>query len=321
MKAVVCRVYGPPDVLTCEAVDRPVPADDEVLIRVRAAAVNPLDKTYRGTPYVFRPLFGLRKPRSTRPGRDVAGQVEAVGRSVTRFKPGDEVFGVCLGAFAEYACAAESRLARKPAGVSFEEAAATPIAGLTALQGLRDRGEVRPGHAVLINGAAGGVGTFAVQIARSLGAAVTGVCSTRNVDLVRSLGADRVIDYTREDFTRGAERYDLIFDCVANRSLFALRRLLEPQGSYLAVGVPAHGRWIGPLGRLLRTFAFSRLVSRRFKMFLAKVRSEDLTALAELMEAGKVKPVIEQRYTLEQVPEALAHLEEGHTRGKLVITV
>jgi NADPH:quinone reductase-like Zn-dependent oxidoreductase len=192
---------------------------------------------------------------------------------------------------------------------------------LTALQGLRDRGQVRPGHAVLVNGAAGGVGTFAVQIARSLGAEVTGVCGSRNVDLVRSLGADRVIDYTREDFTTGTERYDLIFDCVANRPLLALRRLLEPQGRYLAVGAAAQGRWIGPLGRVLRTFVFSRLVNRRFMLFLAKVRTEDLAVLAELMEAGTVKPVIERRYTLAQVPEALAHLEEGHARGKLVITL
>jgi NADPH:quinone reductase-like Zn-dependent oxidoreductase len=321
MKAIVCRGYGPPRVLRLEEVDQPVPGDAEVLIRVRAAAVNPLDKVFRGTPYVLRPLFGLRGPKDTRPGRDMAGQVEAVGKSVTRFKPGDDVFGVCRGAFAEYACAAESRLAPKPAGVSFEQAAAAPVAGLTALQGLRDRGQVRPGHAVLINGAAGGVGTFAVQIAKSLGAEVTGVCGARNVDLVGSLGADRVIDYTREDFTTGTERYDLIFDCVGNRPLFALRRLLEPQGRYLAVGAAAQGRWIGPLGRVLKTLIFSRVVSRRFQLFLAKVRTEDLVELAELMAGGKVRPVIDRRYALAQVPEALHYLEEGHARGKVVITI
>jgi NADPH:quinone reductase-like Zn-dependent oxidoreductase len=321
MKAIVCRGYGPPRVLRLEEVDQPVPGDAEVLIRVRAAAVNPLDKVFRGTPYVLRPLFGLRRPKDTRPGRDMAGQVEAVGKSVTRFKPGDDVFGVCRGAFAEYACAAESRLAPKPAGVSFEQAAAAPVAGLTALQGLRDRGQVRPGHAVLINGAAGGVGTFAVQIAKSLGAEVTGVCGARNVDLVGSLGADRVIDYTREDFTTGTERYDLIFDCVGNRPLFALRRLLEPQGRYLAVGAAAQGRWIGPLGRVLKTLIFSRVVSRRFQLFLAKVRTEDLVELAELMAGGKVRPVIDRRYALAQVPEALHYLEEGHARGKVVITI
>jgi len=321
MKAIVCRGYGPPRVLRLEEVDQPVPGDAEVLIRVRAAAVNPLDKVFRGTPYVLRPLFGLRKPRDTRPGRDVAGQVEAVGRSVTRFKPGDDVFGVCRGAFAEYACGAESKLAPKPAAVSFEQAAAAPVAGLTALQGLRDRGQVRPGHAVLINGAAGGVGTFAVQIGKSLGAEVTGVCGSRNVELVRSLGADRVIDYTQEDFTQGTRRYDLIFDCVGNRPLMALKRLLEPEGRHLAVGVPPQGRWIGPLGRFLKTVLFSRLVSRRFGLFLAKVRSEDLAVLAELMEAGKVRPVIDRRYALAQVPEALLYLEEGHARGKVVITI
>ena len=321
MKAIVCRRYGPPAVLAIEDVDRPVPGDGEVLIRIRAAAVNPLDKVFRGTPYVLRPLFGLRRPKDTRPGRDVAGQVEAVGNGVTRFKPGDDVFGVCRGAFAEYGCAAESRLASKPAGVTFEQAAAVPVAGLTALQGLRDRGQAQAGHAVLLNGAAGGVGTFAVQIAKSLGAEVTGVCSTRNVDLVRSLGADRVIDYTREDFTRGTERYDLIFDCVANRSLLALKRLLKPAGKYLAIGAPAQGRWFGPLGRVLRTFVFSRIVSRRFQLFLAKVRSEDLAVLAELLEAGKVRPVIDRSYALAQVPEALQYLEEGHVRGKLVIAI
>lgn len=321
MKAIVCRGYGPPSVLHVEEVDQPVPGDAEVLIRVRAAAVNPLDKTFRGTPYVLRPLFGLRTPKDTRPGRDVAGQVEAVGSRVARFKPGDDVFGVCRGAFAEYACADESRVASKPAAVSFEQAAAAPVAGLTALQGLRDRGQVRPGHAVLINGAAGGVGTFAVQIAKSLGAEVTGVCSSRNVDQVRSLGANRVIDYTREDFTTGTERYDLIFDCVGNRPLLALRRLLEPQGRYLAVGAAAQGRWIGPLGRVLKTFVFSRVVSRRFQLFLTKARREDLVELAELMAVGKVRPVIDRRYALAEVPEALLYLEEGHARGKIVITI
>src|SRR5947209_2652199 len=225
MKAIVHHVYGSPDVLKCEEIEKPIAGDDEVLLKVRAAAVNPLDRLFRGTPYLVRLFTGLRKPKDTRLGRDVAGQVEAVGRNVTQLKPGDAVFGCCRGAFAEYACAPESALASKPENVTFEQAASVPVAALTALQGLRDKGRIQPGQKVLINGAAGGVGTFAVQIAKSFGADVTGVCSTKSVDTVRSIGADRVIDYTHEDFTRGTQRYDLILDCAGNHSLSSCRRV------------------------------------------------------------------------------------------------
>ena len=322
MKAAVCTGYGPPDVLQVTDVEKPVPNDNEVLIRVRAASVNPLDvHVRRGTPYILRMLFGLRRPKDPRLGRDVAGWVEAVGRDVTRFKPGDEVFGACRGAFAEYACASESNVVVKSDKVTFEQAASVPVAALTALQALRDKGQIQPGQKILINGAAGGVGTFAVQIAKSFGAPATGVCSTRNVNMVRSIGADRVIDYTQEDFTKSGQRYDLIFDCVGNHSLLALRRLLNPRGTYIAVGAPPHGRWIGPLGRLLKTLVLSWFVSPRLVLFLARIRSEDLTIMRELMEAGKVTPVIDRSYSLSEVREAIGYLEEGHARGKVVITV
>src|SRR5882724_11281286 len=230
MKAIAYHNYGSPDVLQCEEIEKPTPGDHEVLIKVRAASVNPFDRHYRGRPYLIRIKTGLSKPKDTRLGRDVAGQVEAVGRNVTQFKPGDKIFGTCSGAFAEYACASESALVIKPDSVTWEQAASVPIAGLTALQGLRDKGKLQPGQQVLINGAAGGVGTFAVQIAKSFGADVTGVCSTGNIDLVRSIGADQVIDYTREDFTKGTQCYDLILDCISNHSLAACRRVLNPKG-------------------------------------------------------------------------------------------
>jgi NADPH:quinone reductase-like Zn-dependent oxidoreductase len=294
------------------------------LLKVRAASVNPLDWHFmRGTPYLGRLAFGLRKPRVTRPGVDVAGQVEAVGRNVTHFKPGDEVFGSGRGAFAEYVCTPASKLAIKPGNMTFEQAASAPVAAYTALQGLRDKGKVLPGQKVLINGAAGGVGTFAVQIAKWLGAEVTGVCSTRNVDMVRSLGADRVIDYTREDFTQSAQRYDVIFDLVGNHPLSACRRILNPKGTYLGAGVlgAMSGRWIGPLPRLLHTVVLSWFVSQKLVPFIAKSSQEDLTIMRELMESGKITPVIDKCYRLSETADAIRYLAEEHARGKVVITL
>jgi NADPH:quinone reductase-like Zn-dependent oxidoreductase len=319
MKAIVYRRYGSPDVLACEEIEKPTPGDDEVLIKVRAASINPLDRhIMKGRPYLVRLAFGLRKPRM-RPGRDVAGQVEAVGRNVTQFKPGDEVFGACSGALAEYACTRQSALVTKPNNVTFEQAASVPVAGLTALQGLRDKGKIRPGQKVLINGAGGGVGTFAVQIAKSFGAEVTGVCSTGKVDMVRSIGADRVIDYTQKDFTHGTQRYDLIFDLVATRSLSEYRRVLNPNGTCVIAGGPTKVRSI--LIFAFRVLVLSRFVSQKFVMFVAKLKKEDLTILRELMTAGEVTPVIDRIYTLAEVPQAMRHLAEGHARGKVVITL
>jgi NADPH:quinone reductase-like Zn-dependent oxidoreductase len=321
VKAIVYHHYGSADVLRVEDLEKPTAADKEVLIKVRAASVNPLDWHYmRGTPYLLRIGTGLRQPKNTRLGVDVSGQVEAVGRNVTQFTPGDDVFGACRGAFAQYACASESAVVMKPDNVTFDQAASVPIAALTALQALCNRGRIQPGQHVLINGAAGGVGTFAVQIARSFGADVTGVCSTRNVEMVRSIGADRVVDYTREDFTSGGPRYDLFLDCVGNRSLSACRRVLTPKGIYVEVGAPDR-RWIGPLGRLIEALVLSWFVSHNMSMFLTKLNKEDLTALHTLTKTGKVIPVIDSRYTLSEVPEAIRHLEEGHARGKVVITV
>jgi NADPH:quinone reductase-like Zn-dependent oxidoreductase len=323
MKAAVYTRYGPPDVVQIKDVEKPVPKDDEVLIRVRAASVNPLDWHYmRGTPYFVRMLTGLGKPKVARLGVDVAGQVEAVGKDVTQFKPGDEVFGSCRGALAEYACASESALVRKPDNLTFVQAASVPVAAFTALQGLRDKGQIQAGHKVLVNGAAGGVGTFAVQIAKSFGAEVAGVCSTRNVELVRSIGADRVIDYTREDFTKMGQRYDLFLDCVGNHSLWACRRVLNPKGTYVPVGGTA-GRWmIGPLARALATLVLSWFVSQKLvKFFLARSSKADLTVLCELMAAGKVTPVIDRCFSLAEVAEAIRYLEQGHARGKVVISL
>ncbi len=322
MKAAVYTRYGPPDVVQVKDVEEPVPKDDEVLIRVRAASVNPLDWHFmRGTPYFLRIPAGLRKPKDGRLGVDVAGQVEAVGRNVTQFKPGDEVFGACRGAFAEYACASESALAAKPNNVTFEQAAAVSVAARTALRGLRDKGKIQPGQKVLINGAAGGVGTFAVQIAKSFGGDVTGVCSTRNVDMVRSIGADHVIDYTQEDFTKRGQRYDLIFDCVGNHSLRACRCILNPKGIYIAVGGPSGGWMIGFLARAITAPVLSWFVSQKLVMVLARPSKEDLTVMHGLMKAGKVTPVIDKRYRLSEVPEAIRYLEERHARGKVVITL
>ncbi len=322
MKAIVYCEYGSPDVLRLEDVEKPAPGDDQICVRVRAAAVNPLDWHYvRGTPYVGRLEMGLRKPKVIRLGVDFAGTVESVGRSVTQFKPGDEVFGGRTGAFAEYVCVREGRaVVLKPPNVTFEQAAAVPVAAVTALQGLRDEGTLQPGQKVLINGASGGVGTFAVQIAKSLGADVTGVCSTRNVEMVRSIGADRVIDYTREDFTRSGERYDLILDNVGNHSLLDCRRALAPNGRYVQVGGPS-GRWVDPLPRALGAYVLSLFVKQDMGAFLAELDKEDLTTLRDLMQAGKVTPVIDRRYRLSEVPAAIRYLEEGHARGKVVITV
>jgi NADPH:quinone reductase-like Zn-dependent oxidoreductase len=321
MKAIVYRNYGSPDVLHCEDVEKPSPGDDEVLIRIRAAAANPMDCHLMSGVYLMRPMTGFRKPKPTCPGADLAGEVEAVGRNVTRFKPGDPVFGGARGAFAEYVCAPENRLALKPANITFEQAAGIPVAGLTALQGLRDKGRVQPGQKILINGAAGGVGTFAVQIAKSLGAEVTGVCSTRNVQLVRDLGANHVVDYTASDFTQSAERYDVIFDCVSTHPLSAYRRVMTPKGTFLPIGARPGGHWVGPLPQLLKLLVSSRFVSQKVVFFMARVRTDDLIVLKELIEANKVTPVIDRRYPLSEASDAIRYLKEGHARGKVVITV
>ncbi|PYT74225.1 MAG: alcohol dehydrogenase [Acidobacteria bacterium] len=329
MKAIVYYNYGSPDVLKYEETEKPTPADDEVLIKVRAASVNPYDWHFmRGMPYLLRLGAGLRQPKNKRLGVDAAGQVEAVGKNITQFKLDDEVFGCCKGAFAEYACASESKVVLKPANLTFEQAASIPIAGLTALQGLRrggleDRGENQAGKKVLVNGATGGVGTFAVQIAKSFAAEVTGVCSTKNVEMLRSIGADHVIDYRKEDFTKCGPRYDLIFDCVANHSLSAFRRVLNPKGNYIMVGAAdGGGRWmIGLLARLLRAMVMSWVVSQEFVMVGAKITKEDLTLLGELMKTGPIKPIIDRCYRLREIPEAIRHVETGHARGKVVITL
>jgi NADPH:quinone reductase-like Zn-dependent oxidoreductase len=322
MKAIVYDRYGSPEVLKCEEVEKPTPGEGEVLIKVCAASVNPYDWHFmRGLPYFIRLMAGLARPKERRLGVDLAGSVEAVGRNVTQFKAGDAVFGACRGAFAEYACAPERALARKPDRVTFEQAATVPIAGLTALQGLRDKGNIRAGAKVLINGAAGGVGTFAMPIAKSFGAEVTGVCSTRNVEMVRSIGADEVIDYTRQDFTRLGRRYDLLFDCIGNHSLREYRRVMNPKGIFIGVG-GSTGRWM--LGLLVRAIAIlflSPFVNQKFVTFMAKPNSEDLATIAELMAAGKLTPVIDRRYGLNDVPEAIRYLEAGHARGKVVITL
>ena len=320
MKAIVYRCYGSADVLGFEDVEKPTPADDEVLVKVVAASVNPLDWHYmRGSPYFMRLGIGLGAPNDTSLGVDFAGTVEAIGRNVKRFKPGDEVFGGTSGAFAEYVTVREDRaLALKPANMTFEQSASVPIAGITALQALRDKGKIAPGKKVLINGASGGVGTFAVQIAKSFGAEVTGVCSTRNVEMVRSIGADHVIDYTQEDYTRSGQRYDLIIDNVGNHSLSANRRVLNSDGIFVIVGGPK-GNWLRPLMNPIKALVFSPFVGQEFVMILAKLRKDDLAILSDLMQAGKVTPVIDRRYRLSEVPEAIRYSEEGHARGKIVI--
>lgn len=320
MKAIVYHKEGPHEVLRCEEVEKPAAVGDEVLIKVRAASVNPLDYHLLGRPFIRRMLFARSKLKITRPGRDLAGEIVAVGCGVTRFKPGDAVFGWGGGAFAEYTCTPESALVAKPGNVTFEQAASVPVAAITALQGLRDRGKIRPGQEVLINGASGGVGTFAVQISKSFGAEVTGVCGARNVDLVRSIGADWVIDYTREDFTRSGRRYDLILDCHATRSLLEYRRALKPEGRYVGVGGPV-GSMMGVLAGQLTQLVFSRLVSQKFVSFMTKLNKDDLAVIGELMRDGKVTPVIDRRYALSETPEAIRYLQQGHARGKVVITL
>ncbi len=323
MKGIVYHAYGSPDVVRCVEIEEPSPAAKEVLIKVRAASVNPLDwRMMKGLPAPFRILFRLQKPtesRPGRPGRDVAGTVEAVGSSVRRFKPGDHVFGSCQGAFAEHACAAEESLVHKPSPLTFEQAAAVPVAALTALQGLRDKGRVRAGQKVLINGAAGGVGTFAVQLAKTFGAEVTGVCSTGNLELVRSLGADRVIDYTREDFMRGGQRYDVLVDCVGNVPLSAGRRALVPHGTCVIVGAPKNPGVV--LGRAVLGSLRSPVTGRRFVMFIARLRPADLATVADLMQVGKVTAVIDRRFPLAEAADALRCSAAGHARGKVVIVV
>jgi NADPH:quinone reductase-like Zn-dependent oxidoreductase len=321
MKAAVYTRYGPPDVVQVTDVEKPVPKDNEVLIKVRAASLNPLDWHFmRGTPYAVRIIAGLRKPKFPGLGVDVAGQVEALGAKVSHFKVGDEVFGSCKGAFAEYVCASESVLVTKPANVTFEQAASVPVAAYTALQGLRDKGRIQAGQKVLVNGAAGGVGTFAVQIAKSFGADVTGVCSTRNLEMVRSIGADRAIDYTQEDFTKSAQRYDIFFDCVGNHSLSATMRVLSPEGIYVGAGGTTDNWMIGPLARAISSLVLSLFGSQKFLMILAKPSKQDLTFMLEQMESGKITPVIDRLYNLNEVPEAIRYLETGRARGKVIIT-
>jgi NADPH:quinone reductase-like Zn-dependent oxidoreductase len=325
MKGIVYCDYGVSN-LKLQDLEKPTPADDQLLVRVRAASVNPLDWHFiEGTPKIMRAMgVGLRKPKDTRLGVDYAGTVEAVGKNVTLFKPGDEVFGGKTGAFAEYVCPrADRAVALKPANITFEQAASVGIAGITALQGLRDKGKVQPSQKVLINGASGGVGTFAVQIAKSFGAEVTGVCSTRNLDLVRSLGADHVIDYTKEDFTKGDQRYDVILDNVPNHSLSECRRILTPKGKYVMIGGggPNEGRLIGPFGRVIHTLLLSPFISQQMGMMLAELNQKDLTILADMMQAGTVKPVIDRTYPLSQIADAIRYLEQGHARGKVIITV
>jgi NADPH:quinone reductase-like Zn-dependent oxidoreductase len=317
MKAIVYHNDGSHEVLKCEEIARPTVGDDEVLIKVRAAALNPLDYHLLGHPFIRRILS---KQKIKRPGRDVAGVVEAVGSLVNEFKPGDAVFGWSGGAYAEYTCTSESSLVKKPDNVTFEQAASVPVAAVTALQGLRDKGKIQSGQKVLITGASGGVGTFAVQIAKSFGADVTGVCSSRNVEMVRSIGADRVIDYTREDFTQSGQRFDLILDCFATHSLSDYRRILNPEGRYVGVGGPV-GSITGMLAGQIRQLVLSRFVSQTFVSFMAKLNKEDLVTLRELMQTGKVMPVIDRRYPLNEVPEAIRYLEEGHARGKVVINL
>ena len=322
MKAIVYCDYGSPEVLKLVDIEKPVPNDNQLLVKVRAASVNPLDWHYmRGTPYFMRIQAGLRKPEVIRLGVDFAGTVEAVGTNVKQFKPGDEVFGGRTGAFAEYVTVFEDRaVALKPANITFEQAAAVPIAALTALQGLRDKGKIQPGQKVLINGASGGVGTFAVQLAKSFAAEVTGVCSTKNVEMVRSIGADHVVDYTKEDFTKSEQRYDLMLDNVGNHSLSESMRVLNPHGKYIMIGGPT-GRWIDPLPRAFKARVMGRFVSQEVGMFLAQLKHADLALLGDLMQAGKVTPVIDRRYRLSELPEAIRYLETGHARGKVVITV
>lgn len=318
MKAIIYESYGGPEVLQLRDIETPAVKENTVLVKVKAAAANPLDWHYlRGAPLVLRLMSGLTRPKRTGLGADMAGVIEEVGPGVTDFAVGDEVYGVVNGAFAEYAIASCRYIARKPSHLSFEQAAATPIAALTALQGLRDHGRLESGQSVLINGASGGVGTFAVQIAKALGACVTGVCSGRNIELVQSLGADRVIDYTREDFTIGGTKYDLIIDNVGSKPLRACRRILKPKGRFIGIGADSSSG--GPIRGLVSMLLYSPFVSQKLAGFIAKPSGEDLRSLNEMFEQGKVQSVIEKTYPLAEVPDAIRHLETGRVRGKLVI--
>ncbi len=324
MKAIVHCEYGSPDVLKVEDVEKPVPNHNQLLVRVRAASLNPLDLTIRG-PWLIRPILGMRKPKDPRLGVDYAGTVETVGKNVTQFKPGDEVFGGKDGALADYVCCLADRgVVLKPGNMTFEQAASVPVAALTALQGLRDKGKIQAGQKVLINGASGGVGTFAVQIAKSFGTEVTGVCSTRNVDVVRSIGADHVIDYTKEDFTKTDQRYDLIFDLVGNHSFSERRRILNPNGICVMAGIGGAGWHDGMAMRLageLNAYLRSRFVSQKFIAYIAQFNKKDMMVLADLMQSGKMTPVIDKTYKLSETADALRYLEQGHARGKVVVTV
>ncbi len=321
MRAVIRDRYGSPDVLVLRDIEKPALSDDGVLVRVRATSVNRMDwYSLTGTPYVARKEFGLWKPKSALLGVDFAGTVEAVGRRVTQVRPGEEVFGGRTGAFAEYMCVRNAVLP-KPASLTFEQAAAVPVAALTALQGLRDKGQLQAGQRVLINGASGGVGTFAVQIAKALGAHVTGVCSTRNVELVRSLGADEVVDYVREDFTRSGERYDLMLDVAGSRSWSACRRVLTPQATLVVVGSPKGNPLIGPLGHVAKVRLAALRSSQKVVFFMATLNKADLAVLRDLLEAGKVTPVIDRRYALSDIADALQYMGSGHAQGKIVLTL
>ncbi len=321
MKAIVYSAYGSADVLKMIDVEKPTPADDEVLARIRAASINAPDwRIMSGRPFLMRFMIGLRKP-NTRPGTDMAGIVEAVGKNVAQFKPGDAVLGVCRGAFAEYGCTKESRLVAKPDTVTFERAAATPVCGFTALQGLRDHGHLQPGQRVLVNGASGGVGTFAVQIAKALGAHVTAVCSAGNVEMVRELGADRVIDYMQADFTKESQTYDVIFENAGNHSPTAYQRILTPTGISVMAGVPHNMSMLALMKHMMTAMALSRLGKQKFLPFIAKANQTDLAALAEMMAAGKLIPAIDRSYPLSETAEAMRYVDTGHARAKVVITI
>jgi NADPH:quinone reductase-like Zn-dependent oxidoreductase len=322
VKAAVYRRYGPPDVVEIADVAPPVPGDDDVLIEVRAASVNPADWHFmRGEPALVRLVAGLRTPRNPRLGRDVAGRVQVVGHNVIRFRPADEVFGTCAGSFAQFALAREAAIAAKPSSVAFEQAAAVPIAALTALQGLRDHGRVRRGHAVLVNGAAGGVGTFAVQIAKSYGARVTGVCSTANVGMVRSIGADEVVDYTKEDFAVRRGQYDVFFDCVVNHTLAACLGVLTPDGVHVIAGAARDQSFLAVMARPASARLRSPVGGRRVRTFIAKPSHRDLAVVGDLMAAGAVRAVIDRRYKLSDTADAIRYLEGGHARGKVIVEV
>lgn len=323
MKAIRYSAYGSPDVLQLREVEIPVVGDDDVLVRVMAASVNPLDWHFmRGLPYLVRLQGGMSRPKVDGLGTDLAGRVEAVGRNVTEFKPGDEVFGGASRTFAEYAVVRkDGALSRKPVNVTFEQAGTVAVAGITALQALRDIAKVKPGQKVLVNGAAGGVGSFAVQIAKAYGTEVTGVCSSGNVEMVRSIGADKVVDYTREDFVRGGVRYDAVIDVVGNRSLADCRRVLAPGAVMVGIGSPSTGKWLGPMNRPVRMLAVSPFARAKLRPFLSSLRKDDIGALAELLEVGKVTPVIDRTYSLTEVPAAVGYVEEGHAKGKVVIAI